>query len=271
MLSNYYIYNCRLYSEAELKHHGILGMKWGVRRYQNKDGSLTPEGRARIKEVSKDRYETTYRPIQDSIRSAGIKRISGSDTDVIPKGTSIYRIANSAEPINERRKYVSVTDNDRLNYNEMWDMIGIDFTKPISEYTYSSSKDLKVATGKKVVEHIIDKYSNTKYKQLLDDLELAGYSYEPGVFDPNYRNPEDNWIHEFNEKGSDKIHDEVSHFMKYHGDKVVSDFKELGYDAIIDVEDMRIADYPVIILNPSESLKMERELTWEEKFGNNKN
>lgn len=28
-----------------LKHYGTLGMKWGERRYQNKDGSLTPEGR----------------------------------------------------------------------------------------------------------------------------------------------------------------------------------------------------------------------------------
>lgn len=27
-----------------LCHYGVLGMKWGVRRYQNKDGSLTPEG-----------------------------------------------------------------------------------------------------------------------------------------------------------------------------------------------------------------------------------
>lgn len=30
-----------------LEHHGILGQKWGVRRYQNKDGSLTSEGQKR--------------------------------------------------------------------------------------------------------------------------------------------------------------------------------------------------------------------------------
>lgn len=32
----------------ELYHHGILGQKWGVRRYQNKDGSLTAEGKKHV-------------------------------------------------------------------------------------------------------------------------------------------------------------------------------------------------------------------------------
>lgn len=38
--------------ENELTHHGVLGMKWGVRRYQNKDGSLTSAGRKRVNKVA---------------------------------------------------------------------------------------------------------------------------------------------------------------------------------------------------------------------------
>ena len=30
-----------------LEHHGVKGMKWGVRRYQNSDGSLTSAGKKR--------------------------------------------------------------------------------------------------------------------------------------------------------------------------------------------------------------------------------
>lgn len=56
----------RLYSD-ELYHHGIKGQKWGVRRFQNDDGTLTSAGRSRYgdkadkvqKAVSKaERYET---------------------------------------------------------------------------------------------------------------------------------------------------------------------------------------------------------------------
>lgn len=33
--------------DSELYHHGIKGQKWGVRKFQNEDGSLTPEGERR--------------------------------------------------------------------------------------------------------------------------------------------------------------------------------------------------------------------------------
>ena len=36
---------------GELDHHGIIGQKWGIRRFQNKDGSRTPLGRKRRQET----------------------------------------------------------------------------------------------------------------------------------------------------------------------------------------------------------------------------
>ena len=38
----------------ELYHHGVKGQKWGVRRYQNPDGSLTAAGKRRFKKVVSD-------------------------------------------------------------------------------------------------------------------------------------------------------------------------------------------------------------------------
>ena len=50
------------YAPSYLKHHGIKGMKWGRRRYQNKDGSLTPAG--------KKRYVSTFEAHRNATKAA---------------------------------------------------------------------------------------------------------------------------------------------------------------------------------------------------------
>ena len=72
-MSYYYITR----SPDYLEHHGILGMKWGVRRYQNKDGSLTPEGRARYGDV------LTKKQMKNYIRDYNL--VTGSDKKINKK------------------------------------------------------------------------------------------------------------------------------------------------------------------------------------------
>ena len=65
-------YNFTVSSSEELYHWGIKGMKWGVRRYQNKDGSLTPAGKKRY---SKE-YEKLSKKITKNVqRNANSIRI----------------------------------------------------------------------------------------------------------------------------------------------------------------------------------------------------
>ena len=59
-------------NQTVLQHHGITGMKWGVRRYQNSDGSLTSRGRARL-----DKKDTKWAETKgEKIRAKTQKTVS---------------------------------------------------------------------------------------------------------------------------------------------------------------------------------------------------
>lgn len=56
--------------EHELYHHGILGQKWGVRRYQNEDGSLKPAGKKRYSDGWLKKINTANKTYNDDMRKA---------------------------------------------------------------------------------------------------------------------------------------------------------------------------------------------------------
>lgn len=71
---------------SELYHHGIKGMHWGVRRYQNPDGTLTPRGRKRYeKDLNKlDKKASQHAADADMYANradARLKAASEADTD----------------------------------------------------------------------------------------------------------------------------------------------------------------------------------------------
>lgn len=112
-----------------LIHYGILGQKWGVRRFQNEDGTLTPEGIKRYadlldKSEKSDKYKKKLSKFEDKTdiygnkyaRTVKEKIIKSKRFDQQEKDEATEHAFNAADkrqqgknPINDVKKYVKTS------------------------------------------------------------------------------------------------------------------------------------------------------------------
>ena len=174
MMAEYII---KMSNGDELYHHGIIGQKWGIRRYQNKDGTLTAEGkkrysdlsdeelRKRINRMSKEKQyiELAYR---DRVGSDSDK-VKGyaNDASLIVKGLKpkkdISEVAGrTANAV--KKSSALVKDTDKL----IWDLKKEERYKEASKI---EDKDLEAFVKRMDLEK---QYSNLKKDRKIEADEI---------------------------------------------------------------------------------------------------
>ena len=143
--------------ENELYHHGIKGQKWGVRRYQNPDGSLTPEGRKR------------YLKSDGSLTEEGKKYFSKKPTGAQKKAyKQAFKRADDKYHGSEQAKRIDtrLEDLERIPEEEF-------YKDPDAYYYTGGTKKAKQAENE--LEELYDTYITSRQAAIVDDL-LETYS-----------------------------------------------------------------------------------------------
>ena len=122
---------------TELYHYGIPGQKWGVRRYQNPDGTLTEEGKRRYRKLDTYRNTLASRSRKKSDygkRNAEEAKIHYQNVKLLGKDSLEYREYvrdkmkdtdddwNDEDTLKKNRRDNTIT---ALTYYEPFDLLGI--------------------------------------------------------------------------------------------------------------------------------------------------
>jgi hypothetical protein len=170
-----------MYYESEyLEHHGIKGQRWGVRRYQNADGSYTKAGLARYtKNANKKAQNATNR--SDFI----------TKDHTIPAGVKMYRSTMSVDSaISDGPTYVTYTDVDRNTYRGGWvrnTAKDSDSGKYVIEHEYELKEDLKIPSRDRVKSAVADAMKDPQVRKDAIQgfaniyVQSFGYSHDTGT------------------------------------------------------------------------------------------